>query len=255
LLAKLWPAVGADFARALCGQAEPLAAARIHPLGYPLRRVALHWSAPPPPEPMPWQVREPAAEERDTAVEFSWVGETARHVGTVTHLFLQRMARDGLEAWSLARIDRLGEALRLALKQQGVAASELEAAQARVRQALASVLEDPRARWLLSAEHTEARSEHRVSGELDGALVHVALDRTFVDREGVRWIVDYKTGVHQGGDLDAFLDRERERYRDQLERYAALIARTESRPIRLGLYFPLLRGWREWRIGAAGEQG
>jgi len=34
----------------------------------------------------------------------------------------------------------------------------------------------------------------------------------------VRWIVDYKTGTHEGGDLEEFLDREQERCRAQLER-------------------------------------
>ena len=34
-----------------------------------------------------------------------------------------------------------------------------------------------------------------------------------------------------------------------LERYARLFARIETRPLRLGLYFPLLNGWREWPAG------
>jgi hypothetical protein len=71
------------------------------------------------------------------------------------------------------------------------------------------------------------------------------MDRTFVDDHGDRWIVDYKTGGHEGGDSEAFLDREQERYRAQLERYAALMMARDARPVRLGLYFPLLKGWRE----------
>jgi hypothetical protein len=67
-----------------------------------------------------------------------------------------------------------------------------------------------------------------------------------VDDNGVRWIIDYKTSTHEGGGRDAFLDNERGRYHDQLERYAALVRRMDSRPIRLGIYFPLLQGWREW---------
>jgi len=62
----------------------------------------------------------------------------------------------------------------------------------------------------------------------------------------VRWIIDYKTSAHQGGDLEAFLDNERARYREQLEHYARLMVQRDERPIRLGLYFPLLGGWREW---------
>jgi hypothetical protein len=62
----------------------------------------------------------------------------------------------------------------------------------------------------------------------------------------VRWIVDYKTSSHEGAGLDAFLDNERERYRPQLERYASLVRALGPEPIRLGLYFPVLSGWREW---------
>jgi hypothetical protein len=61
--------------------------------------------------------------------------------------------------------------------------------------------------------------------------------------EDVRWIVDYKVTPHRGADVDGFLDSERERYRAQLERYAAALA---VGPSALGLYFPLLAGWREW---------
>jgi len=61
-------------------------------------------------------------------------------------------------------------------------------------------------------------------------------------------IVDYKTGPHEGGDLEASLDREQERYRKQLEQYAALMCMLDNRPVKLGLYFPLLKGWREWVV-------
>jgi ATP-dependent helicase/nuclease subunit A len=82
-----------------------------------------------------------------------------------------------------------------------------------------------------------------------GVLRHVTLDHTFVTN-GVRWIVDFKTGRHEGGDVRAFLDREYERYSGQLEGYARIVRGLDPRPIRLGLYFPLVDGgWREWAFG------
>jgi hypothetical protein len=48
--------------------------------------------------------------------------------------------------------------------------------------------------------------------------------------------------------VESFLDRERERYRAQLERYARLMRGMDDHPVRLGLYFPLLGGWREWEF-------
>ena len=67
--------------------------------------------------------------------------------------------------------------------------------------------------------------------------------RLFEDEGGVTWIVDYKTSSHEGGDLERFLGDEEMRYRAQLERYAAAVGKPAARR---GLYFPLLKGWREW---------
>jgi hypothetical protein len=49
-----------------------------------------------------------------------------------------------------------------------------------------------------------------------------------------------------GGGLEQFLNREVERYGPQMQRYARLAARMGPEPVRLALYFPLMRAWREW---------
>lgn len=253
LLARLWPAVEEEFRRA--AEAATAAAMPDTPvcLGEPqpalaavqgLERLSAGWARPAPPPTLAWHGAPPPAEETPPAVVFEWAGETARHVGTVVHRMLLRIASEGIAAWDRARIERLSPAYRAALRQLGVAREELPEALERVRAALARALDDARGRWLLAA-HEEAGSEYALSGVWRGRLVHVTLDRTFVDG-GTRWIVDYKTSVHEGADLDAFLDRERSRYAPQLERYAAIFALRDTRPIRLGLYFPLLGGWREW---------
>ena len=67
------------------------------------------------------------------------------------------------------------------------------------------------------------------------------IDRYIEDAEGARWVVDFKTGEHRGGDTAAFLDEQVRRYARQLDEYAQAMGAT-----RRALYFPLLRGWREW---------
>jgi ATP-dependent exoDNAse (exonuclease V) beta subunit len=67
------------------------------------------------------------------------------------------------------------------------------------------------------------------------------IDRVFRDTAGERWVVDFKTSRHEGGGLEEFLDEQRRRYEGQLTAYAAAFDNA-----RLGLYFPLLRGWREY---------
>jgi hypothetical protein len=130
--------------------------------------------------------------------------------------------------------------------QNGVAQTHFDHALMQLSTALKTLWEDERGRWILSGQHADAHCEWALSGMRKEGLDHIVMDRTFVDATGIRWIIDYKTGTHLGSDTEAFLDREQLRYRPQLERYANLMQQREQRPIRLGLYFPMLREWREW---------
>ncbi len=251
LLARLWPAVAQEYRRAASllpppapGEDRTREAGASVPIDPLSRRLKAEYVLPPPPPAVAWE-RRPAAHAVVEPVEFSWAGESARHVGTVVHRWLQRMGEEALQGWSEERVQGLLPAYRAELARLGVPREDLDRAAQRVAAALTQTLADPRGRWLLGP-HREARCEYRLTGLLDGELVDIAIDRTFVDEEGVRWIVDYKIGVHLGGDVEAFLDRERERYRPQLERYTRLLAAAGLAPIRRGLYFPLLKGWREW---------
>lgn len=180
--------------------------------------------------------------EEPPRVEFSWAGETARHVGTVTHRWLQRIGQEGLDRWNADRIGRLGPAVASALAGQGVPAPERDLAVQSVLRALAATIADVRGRWILGP-HPESRFEYRLRMDTPAGVRAMAIDRLFTDARGDRWIVDYKTSPHGGGDLEAFLDREVDRYRDQLERYARALG---PGPVKLGLYFPLTGGWRSW---------
>ena len=133
------------------------------------------------------------------------------------------------------------------LIQEGVTSEMMDAAIARVHQAVINTLQDERGRWVLSHEHQSARNEFPLTAVFEGELRRMVIDRTFIDEQGVRWIVDYKTSAHEGGSLEAFLDQEVERYRSQLQGYARAFQGIEDREVRTGLYFPLLQAWREVR--------
>ena len=270
LLHRLWPAVHAEFeaaarpaqtepAQTEPAQTDPAQADSTQQQGEPAQGSAL--SAPPtvlrrllsdwrPPQPIPAVAlaggRAPfGTQGMLDPVEFSWASESARHAGSVVHRALQRIAEDGLARWDTHRVGACAPLFTRDLRALGVPDSMLEAMLARVTHALCLTLDDAHARWVLGA-HTEAACELRLSGVLDGAVIDVVLDRTFVDEQGTRWIVDYKTGTHTGGSVESFLDTEQERYRVQLERYARVTRSLDGRPVRLALYFPLLRAWREW---------
>ncbi|MEP6548111.1 MAG: UvrD-helicase domain-containing protein [Gammaproteobacteria bacterium] len=247
LLAVLWPVAAAEFSVPrfdAMPQAEDLGA----PRGGPLSRVPKDWNP-------HLEADMPAAElmaappiSREPWPAFDWAGETARRVGTLVHAELQAM--DVSSSSEQAIVERNAHYQRwLAL--HGVPAERLAQAASRVVEALLAVHRDPRGRWILKKSREDMR-EHALSGHLQGAdggqgeVARVIFDRSFIDEDGVRWVIDYKTSQHQGSGLEEFLDREVERYRPQLQRYAKLAKRLGAEPVRLGLYFPLMRAWREW---------
>lgn len=169
--------------------------------------------------------------------EYLWAGTRRRAIGTVVHAELERLAAVAPGAPLPSRAN----AWRSRLRELGVEAPELDAAITDVERILSLVHRDPQARWILSPDHREAASELRLSGFAGGRLRDVVVDRTFVTHEGERWVIDYKTGTHQGGDLEGFLAEELVRYRDQLEMYRELVSELGPEPVRTALYFPLLQ--------------
>ena len=257
LLAKLWPVMGDAFseaalsapirASAVTAEATTLRVDSSDSIAAPssmllMQRLPSDWRTPAAPDAVSWAA--PTDKARGgAAVEFSWAGETARHIGSVVHRWLQHIAEAQMQGWNAARIHSLRATFRNALAARGVDEAALGDAAERVATALATTLADARGQWLLGPQQ-QARNEYRLTAIVGGEHCNLVVDRTFVDAAGRRWIVDYKTSAHEGADVEGFLDAEHERYRAQLERYAQVLVGQDA--VTLGLYFPLLAGWREW---------
>jgi len=117
---------------------------------------------------------------------------------------------------------------------------------------LLAAITGERGQWILHG-YPGAKNEFPLTGLFGRELNSFVIDRTFVCN-GVRWIIDYKTGLREGGDREAFLENEVERYREKMERYAEIFRRIDATlPIRVGLYYPLMNGWREWEPRATSQ--
>jgi ATP-dependent exoDNAse (exonuclease V) beta subunit len=212
-----------------------------------LWRLPMAWRLPVFDSSVRWtpEVRPDTASSREPT--FEWVRGNARHIGTVVHALLNRISADGLTAWNATKLRNSGKLIASELAVRGIPGEEIASAARKVSAALTNSLQSHRGRWILSA-HAAGQSEYAIRGRMQDKLITGVIDRLFRDEGGRLWIIDYKTGEHKGASRDAFLDEEQRRYRPQLESYATLLSRLESGPIMLGLYFPLMDGWREWEF-------
>ncbi len=173
----------------------------------------------------------------------------AKLIGTMVHRLLQQISLFGSHWWQ-----EKSSAKELFLYQFFAAESfsDIEIAEAitRVSASIDNALADPRGQWILK-NHQQAQSEFKISGLINNKIASYIIDRTFVDEKNIRWIIDYKTSVPTTQDLAIFLQESEEKHRKQLTQYAAMMQAYEKREIRLGLYFPLVPAWREYRDKAS----
>ena len=240
LLRKIWWQAREHFGEA---PADAIAERKRTPIHDVLHRLPGDFALPEAPASVKWAT--PGEGRKEEQIEFSWAGETARHIGTIVHRWLQRIADDELRGWDAGRVEALKKRFAKELERRGVPPRDLKASTEQVGVALKNAISDERGRWLLGPQR-EARNEYRVTSVVNGERRNLVVDRTFADSEGERWIVDYKTSSHEGADREGFLERERERYRGQLEAYARALVQGRAT---LGLYFPVLAAWKQWRAG------
>ncbi len=245
LLAQLWPKVENIFRERFNADTE--SGSRGKQAGeHLLRRLPTGYSLPECGEDIRGDMRKYDVASSINEVDYFWAGETARHVGTVVHAALERIANEGEACWDDNRVIDLRPSMQRKLAELGVTDSDLEAATDRTMTAIQNMLSHEQGRWLLSADHDQTAAEFPLSGIIDDVLYNVTLDRTFIDESGTRWIIDYKTSQHEGGNKEAFIANERNRYRQQLDRYATLMRHYSDHPVRVGLYFPLLGQFEHW---------
>ncbi len=185
-----------------------------------------------------------ASVEASDAPEFRWAGELARQVGVVVHRELQHLAA---LPNALQRPDDPSRVARVHawLEAEGVVAADREIALARVLRAVGGTLAEARGRWILDAGHRDGSSELALTGLYEGRLENIVIDRSFIDELGRRWVIDFKTSEHLGGDRAGFIANELRRYRAQLAKYQAFAAGLGPEPVHAALYFPMFGSFVE----------
>ena len=241
LLGKAWSVAQAHFEAAV---REPAVPGEAPGIASPVTVEDLRWIRP---EALAVSVAEPAfvpraqAREALARIEFSWVGETARQVGTVAHRWLQRIAEDGLEQWNAARVRGLRQRVEAELERRGVPAADRDAAAGRVLLALETTLADAKGRWILGSR-PGAANEVRMHVLEEGRVRLVVMDRVFVAERTAR--AGSSTTRRAGTRVRTWKPSSTASAAATWSSCAAMPGRWAGKP-RLGLYFPLIPGWRE----------
>ncbi|HEV2577426.1 MAG TPA: UvrD-helicase domain-containing protein [Acidobacteriaceae bacterium] len=180
---------------------------------------------------------------------------TVRAFGNTVHRFLQlvssMLATGDTPDTLLGRIPSWEPRLVAALRNEGLSSASAQRESQRAMRALLKALEDPVGRWILSP-HKSAVNEHSIAS-VGSSLLRA--DRTFVAGSAPLtagddriWIIDFKTTEQGSRSPERFEQDELLKYRDQLERYAAVQSDLSpvSRSIGLGLYYPLIPRLLHW---------
>lgn len=250
MLSLLWKNVQYEFEnvdKEVPGCAENDSQAETDPDCF-IERLPCDWQPPAIPSAVLIETAAPESDsESDAPIEFDWAGETARICGVVIHRILQHVDRTGWAQWRRQPVeDQAKDRWRSQLVQAGISRDEMDEAIQIVQDAVTRTRSDPNAAWIFSSTHQDVRTEWPVTGFIDDRIRHCVIDRGFVDQDGSRWIIDFKSSRHeQAQDLEQFMRQEKERYRLKMERYAKVVAKLDGRPVRKALYYPILQRFEE----------
>lgn len=214
-----------------------------------LQRLPMPYQTPFAPS-IEWQVEQQlnAHDETDDELgeeqtEFEWATNAASAVGTILHRWLQY--NDALVLNSVVDASLL-QRWRAELIGLRVPDSQIEYAIGNLKTAVQNIQSDPQARFIFE-QYPIQQNEYALSAFDNGMVKKSIIDRTFVDHDGVRWIIDYKSTPTQRQDLRTFAEEQVAlRHKEQLERYGALMSQIDNRAIKLAVYFPVIKQLVSW---------
>jgi ATP-dependent helicase/nuclease subunit A len=229
-LELLWSTVGGEFLRA----AEAPLAPMEQPGSADFVPKLIRLPAPAIPEMLVASVGLASAANPHEIIRHSDQGSLEASCGTLAHLYMELIAREGAAQWHAERLRGLQPAMQSWLQRQGHSEEEAVQGAASVARNLARTLDSEAGRWVL---HTRegAHAEFALATADEHKIATHVMDRTFIE-DGQRWIIDYKSAWLGEAADTAALSAFAEQYRAQLERYAGLFL-GEGVPVRKAVFF------------------
>lgn len=241
-LKKIWPQIEANKAHIILEnqQAQADTQQKITTVvKRPLRRLHTQWTNP---------IKSTSTQQtgmHKKSSGFSLPDTSAQTIGIVTHRILQLLAQNGLDWWTEKSKDNQLDYIHALLSQRHMPIKQLYSAKNTVFKAIDNTLADSRGQWILQ-QQSQSKAEFALSTVNNGEVMNLVVDRTFIDANDIRWIIDYKTTAFSKQDLETFLSEEQDKYLEKMQQYKAALQLHDARETKLGLYFPILQAWKEW---------
>lgn len=146
------------------------------------------------------------------------IDQVMSQVGTCIHEVFEFIGSEPVNGQS--RLVHRSDAWRSRLQQLGVCSDSIDEAVAIVVDAVKTISTSSIADWLFSSEHQAIKNEWPLSYQsLSNDVKHFIIDRSFIDADKTRWIIDYKTAQPSGSAIDEWLAMQVEQYTEQLHNY------------------------------------
>ncbi|MEQ1598056.1 MAG: UvrD-helicase domain-containing protein [Methylotenera sp.] len=151
--------------------------------------------------------------------------------GSLAHLYMEMIAKDGLEHWPASRMDIASQSMLFWLLQRGYNKNEVEKYVAQIVDALKRTTTSQEGSWML-APRASSQAELSITEWKDNEAQEQRIDLTFTENN-VRWIIDYKFCLDVNESNAKIVAQA---HKPQLVGYAALFEH-ENLPIKTAVFF------------------
>lgn len=182
-----------------------------------------------------------AVQNDDSAqIELTVDNQLQIEVGNLVHEGLQNYLNNH-QLLDTANLAGLKNYWRRRLSAFSFVSGEIDIAMTKLEKSLQSTLQDSELRWVFDHGQEQSAAELALQSYASGFVHTHVVDRTFIDSNGVRWIIDYKSSQPLGKQsLESFLAEQVALYSGQLSRYRSLFENEDNKGVKTALLFTSL---------------
>jgi ATP-dependent exoDNAse (exonuclease V) beta subunit len=190
--------------------------------------------------PIPETVPESTDNNESANIDFTQDNLLQKQVGNLIHEALQFYVNNP-KVLNAENLPKLQHRWHKQLCNFGFTNKEIKIALTKIQNSLQKTVGNDEISWVFDSTLTQSAVELSMQTVSNGYIRTHILDRTFIDKQGQRWIIDYKSSDKpQEVSLSDFLQEQMQEYAEQLSRYKFLFSEESNNGIKTALLFTSL---------------